>query len=83
MTKTREEELISTVGEMKGLLERLVKEWDATKGGLASSVDVSGVRGDLDKHIEHHKWSVGQLVAILFGSSGLAVSIFSMFRGKS
>lgn len=82
MTKETETKLLQDVAATKGLLERLTKEWDDSKGGFASCSDVQDVRDDLKAHIENHKFSFGQAVAVVFGAGGLLTGIAALFVRK-
>lgn len=81
MTKEREEQLISDVGETKGLVKRFVEEFDALKPALASHSEVKTVEKKIDEHIENHKWSAGQLVAVITGFGALVVAVLAYVRG--
>ena len=79
MTTKTETQLLQDVAATKSLLERLINEWDDAKGGFASCAEVQDVKDDLKAHIDHHKWSIGQAVAVVFGAGGLLTGIAALF----
>jgi len=54
MTEEREEILLSTVGEMQGLLTRFVKEFDRVSPSFATKSDVSAVDDKMKTHLKRH-----------------------------
>lgn len=71
MTKEREEILIATMGK----IDRFIKEWDDRKDSLASCSDVEKVERKIDSHILNHRWSMGQIIAVIMGGLAMAVSV--------
>jgi hypothetical protein len=54
MTEEREEILLSQVGEMKGVLETFVKNFDDLRPTFATHIEVEQVAEDLAEHKEGH-----------------------------
>jgi hypothetical protein len=75
MTKTREEQLISDVGETKGMVAQLIKEFDNLKPNIATHTEVIAVERKIDKHIENHQSRLSTVIAAIAGIGGLIVSI--------
>jgi len=77
MTPKTEEDVMKAMGK----IERFIEEWDARKDTLASVESVQTVNKKIDSHIEHHRWSVGTVIAALGGTIGF-ISFIDKFVGK-
>jgi hypothetical protein len=76
MTKACEEKLISDVGETKGMVSQLIKEFDGLKPYIATHKEVADVNDKIDKHIENHQSRLSTVIAAIAGIGGLIVSVF-------
>ena len=80
MTQEREEQLISDVGEIKGSITQLIKEFDGMKPSLATHDEVKAVERKVDDHIdentENRRWRWAQVVAIVAAAVPGLVALF-------
>jgi hypothetical protein len=82
MTEATESTLLSDVGELKGMVNRFLKDWDATKPTLASCKDVEAVDIRLTSHIGDGRHKMGSAATWVASVAAVFASLAAILGVK-